>query len=197
MPVRPDQREVADGTDRPILARHSRPGQTGDRRPMRRVGACSPRLRLSLSVTAWMPPPRPGFAPVPVGLVCSRSRIAGPASCGGAFTGAFPAGAGDQGHRGMTSGSYPQQLLPGPRRAVGADKRLAIRSTPLIRFVRKTVSTWSPVTESNRRPSPYHGDALPTELTGPVFTCLTRGCAVTRTNPQAVHTDATGACRLA
>ena len=24
----------------------------------------------------------------------------------------------------------------------------------------------SPVTESNRRPSPYHGDALPTELTG-------------------------------
>ena len=25
---------------------------------------------------------------------------------------------------------------------------------------------WSPVTESNRRPSPYHGDALPTELTG-------------------------------
>src|ERR1700722_11500794 len=30
--------------------------------------------------------------------------------------------------------------------------------------------TWSPVTESNRRPSPYHGDALPTELTGPVST---------------------------
>src|SRR5580704_16051131 len=30
--------------------------------------------------------------------------------------------------------------------------------------------TWSPVTESNRRPSPYHGDALPTELTGPVAT---------------------------
>jgi hypothetical protein len=29
---------------------------------------------------------------------------------------------------------------------------------------------WSPVTESNRRPSPYHGDALPTELTGPVST---------------------------
>ena len=29
----------------------------------------------------------------------------------------------------------------------------------------------SPVTESNRRPSPYHGDALPTELTGPVFSC--------------------------
>ena len=29
---------------------------------------------------------------------------------------------------------------------------------------------WSPVTESNRRPSPYHGDALPTELTGPIAT---------------------------
>jgi hypothetical protein len=27
----------------------------------------------------------------------------------------------------------------------------------------------SPVTESNRRPSPYHGDALPTELTGPTW----------------------------
>ena len=27
---------------------------------------------------------------------------------------------------------------------------------------------WSPLTESNRRPSPYHGDALPTELRGQV-----------------------------
>src|ERR1700761_5702656 len=35
--------------------------------------------------------------------------------------------------------------------------------------------SWSPVTESNRRPSPYHGDALPTELTGPVFSCLAWG----------------------
>jgi hypothetical protein len=26
--------------------------------------------------------------------------------------------------------------------------------------------TRSPLTESNRRPSPYHGDALPTELRG-------------------------------
>src|SRR5690606_48326 len=26
--------------------------------------------------------------------------------------------------------------------------------------------SWSPFTESNRRPSPYHGDALPTELKG-------------------------------
>lgn len=25
---------------------------------------------------------------------------------------------------------------------------------------------WSPVTESNRRPAPYHGAALPSELTG-------------------------------
>jgi integrase len=31
----------------------------------------------------------------------------------------------------------------------------------------------SPLTESNRRPSPYHGDALPTELRGPVLSCLT------------------------
>ena len=38
--------------------------------------------------------------------------------------------------------------------------------------------TWSPVTESNRRPSPYHGDALPTELTGPIFTCPTWGFAI-------------------
>ena len=39
--------------------------------------------------------------------------------------------------------------------------------------IRKTLSTWSPLTESNRRPSPYHGDALPTELRGRVFSCLT------------------------
>ena len=38
--------------------------------------------------------------------------------------------------------------------------------------------SWSPVTESNRRPSPYHGDALPTELTGRVFTGLTCGFAI-------------------
>ena len=30
------------------------------------------------------------------------------------------------------------------------------RSTPLVRLVRKLPMTWSPVTESNRRPSPYH-----------------------------------------
>ena len=42
----------------------------------------------------------------------------------------------------------------------------------------KLPMTWSPVTESNRRPSPYHGDALPTELTGPIFTCLTCHFAV-------------------
>src|SRR5699024_2721401 len=28
------------------------------------------------------------------------------------------------------------------------------------------IKWWSPFTESNRRPSPYHGDALPTELKG-------------------------------
>src|SRR5215471_12024974 len=40
--------------------------------------------------------------------------------------------------------------------------------SPLTRLVpTKQALTWSPVTESNRRPSPYHGDALPTELTGP------------------------------
>src|SRR5579871_1595810 len=42
-----------------------------------------------------------------------------------------------------------------------------------VRFVRINSVTWSPVTESNRRPSPYHGDALPTELTGRVFSCPT------------------------
>jgi site-specific recombinase XerC len=41
--------------------------------------------------------------------------------------------------------------------------------------------SWSPVTESNRRPSPYHGDALPTELTGPVLSCLT--CCFTVPRP--------------
>jgi hypothetical protein len=33
-------------------------------------------------------------------------------------------------------------------------------------YIRIEPPTWSPLTESNRRPSPYHGDALPTELRG-------------------------------
>src|SRR5947207_7647282 len=37
----------------------------------------------------------------------------------------------------------------------------------------------SPLTESNRRPSPYHGDALPTELRGPH--------AISRVCPVSVH----------
>jgi hypothetical protein len=44
--------------------------------------------------------------------------------------------------------------------------------------------TWSPVTESNRRPSPYHGDALPTELTGRIFSYLTWGFAVSGRFPR-------------
>ena len=39
----------------------------------------------------------------------------------------------------------------------------------------KTSQTGSPLTESNRRPSPYHGDALPTELRGRILSCLTWG----------------------
>ena len=76
--------------------------------------------------------PRPGFAPVPVGLVCSRSRIAGPASCGNlACCRSTPGWCSDPGppRNGMTSGSYPQQLLPGHSRravgAMGADERLS------------------------------------------------------------------------
>src|SRR5580704_11282007 len=47
--------------------------------------------------------------------------------------------------------------------------------------------SWSPVTESNRRPSPYHGDALPTELTGPVFTYLTWAFAIRPRDAQATR----------
>ncbi len=36
--------------------------------------------------------------------------------------------------------------------------------------------SWSPLTESNRRPSPYHGDALPTELRGPAAPLGSPGC---------------------
>ena len=53
-------------------------------------------------------------------------------------------------------------------------------SEPRPDFFESWRSSWSPVTESNRRPSPYHGDALPTELTGPVFSCLTWGFTVSR-----------------
>ena len=56
-----------------------------------------------------------------------------------------------------------------------------------VRQVRIISLSWSPVTESNRRPSPYHGDALPTELTGPVFTCLTWTFAIRPRNAQATR----------
>src|ERR1700724_3135874 len=47
--------------------------------------------------------------------------------------------------------------------------------SPLALFARRIRPlSWSPVTESNRRPSPYHGDALPTELTGRALSCLSR-----------------------
>ena len=47
----------------------------------------------------------------------------------------------------------------------------------LFRAFRNWLLTWSPLTESNRRPSPYHGDALPTELRGQVLNYLTCGFA--------------------
>jgi hypothetical protein len=67
------------------------------------------------------------------------------------------------------------------RRAVQPRQRhvwlLILKSWHLIlnSRVRNNALSWSPVTESNRRPSPYHGDALPTELTGPIFSYLTWG----------------------
>ena len=64
--------------------------------------------------------------------------------------------------------------------------------------VRINSLSWSPVTESNRRPSPYHGDALPTELTGRVFNCLTWAFAIRPRNAQAtraVHSARALPCR--
>jgi hypothetical protein len=52
--------------------------------------------------------------------------------------------------------------------------------------VRNNALTRSPVTESNRRPSPYHGDALPTELTGQVFSCHALGFGLVRVPGRAV-----------
>ena len=66
-------------------------------------------------------------------------------------------------------------LLQAAAEALGRAGQSTNQSTRRLARVRKASLTWSPVTESNRRPSPYHGDALPTELTGPVFTCLTCG----------------------
>src|ERR1700709_1570811 len=48
---------------------------------------------------------------------------------------------------------YPPEL---PRRLAEPPADLTVRREP----------AQSPFTESNRRPSPYHGDALPTELKG-------------------------------
>ena len=40
--------------------------------------------------------------------------------------------------------------------AMGAEERLPDSVHAARRMVRKLSMTWSPVTESNRRPSPYH-----------------------------------------
>jgi hypothetical protein len=60
----------------------------------------------------------------------------------------------DRDQRSRTGANFHLPLLLSPQRG---------------HVVRILLSTWSPLTESNRRPSPYHGDALPTELRG-------RGC---------------------
>ena len=62
------------------------------------------------------------------------------------------------------------------RGTVRADSNLAPGTAPShVRTVRFKPFYLSPLTESNRRPSPYHGDALPTELRGQIFGCLTWG----------------------
>src|SRR5262252_500960 len=52
-------------------------------------------------------------------------------------------------------------------------------------------SSWlmceSPLTESNRRPSPYHGDALPTELRGQVFSLSDLRLCTSRPAGQVAH----------
>jgi hypothetical protein len=69
--------------------------------------------------------------------------------------------------------------------------------------MRKTPVTQSPFTESNRRPSPYHGDALPTELKGPASRSSARrmrelttsprvsasGCSQPRSSPPTLSTE--------
>src|SRR6195952_2078751 len=50
---------------------------------------------------------------------------------------------------------YQAELL---RLVIGEKEAALPRPSALI--------SWSPLTESNRRPSPYHGDALPSELRG-------------------------------
>jgi hypothetical protein len=62
---------------------------------------------------------------------------------------------------------YPK-ALKGELAISGSCHSSATRGWSGTRFyTRKTAASWSPLTESNRRPSPYHGDALPTELRGP------------------------------
>src|SRR5215469_13907967 len=50
-------------------------------------------------------------------------------------------------------------------RRVASEWRL-LKAQSTVQFPKNCPELRSPVTESNRRPSPYHGDALPTELTG-------------------------------
>ena len=50
--------------------------------------------------------------------------------------------------------------------------------------LRTVVDCPSPLTESNRRPSPYHGDALPTELRGRKRSLMTADSAPPARHPR-------------
>jgi hypothetical protein len=50
--------------------------------------------------------------------------------------------------------------------------------------LRTVVDCPSPLTESNRRPSPYHGDALPTELRGRKRSLMTASSAPPARHPR-------------
>src|SRR5580704_9292043 len=54
----------------------------------------------------------------------------------------------------------------------------------------KGAATWSPLTESNRRPSPYHGDALPTELRGRRRCAASPGQASAAPRQESIHDEA-------
>src|ERR1700733_9385195 len=75
--------------------------------------------------------------------------------------------------------SYTEVVSSASRGSIPQARRPARVLRPLLHLQKKSpvpgsesgldLRLWSPVTESNRRPSPYHGDALPTELTGPTY----------------------------
>jgi hypothetical protein len=116
------------------------------------------------SLTNWRPSTTRSEPPALASRVLARQTCSSPR----------PAGLG----RPVTEGRFMRlAAVVGRPERLSDDGQMIFEVARCDPIVALTCSYVSPLTESNRRPSPYHGDALPTELRGRVFSCPSRASA--------------------